>query len=110
MKKGMKVSDSEEWFRESQFRKDVLRYLQRQGIVDYNKLAVLTDVAPNALKNFITGGTLVPRTLGALARICDLDLNTYVLTQAQHDAYLDLKHARTKEGEEEDGEDTPEAG
>lgn len=92
----MAKADSEEWFREAQFKRDVLMYLKRHGITDYETLGRLTDIRPKVMSDYLTGGSLTPRTMGALANLCDLDLNTYVLTQSQHDDYMDAKHQRRK--------------
>lgn len=90
-KRGTNSADAEEWFRERDFRHDVKLYLKRQGITRYDQVAVLSDLTTTVVKGFLTGSALTVRTMAALARMADLCVDDYVLTESQHDAYLDDK-------------------
>lgn len=89
--RGTSSSDAEEWFREAAFRNDVKRYLKRQGIVRYDQVAILADLTTTTVRGFLTGSNLTVRTMAALARMADLTVDVYVLTESQHEAYLDAK-------------------
>lgn len=89
---GTNSADTEEWFREADFRRDVMQYLQRQGITRYDTVATLSDLTTTTVRGFLTGSNLTVRTMAALARMADLRVDDYVLTESQHDAYLDTKH------------------
>ena len=108
---GSTLGNVEEWFTEGQFRRDVLVYLKRQGIAQYDVVADLSDLTTPTVRGFLRGGSLTLRTMAALARMCDMDVNAYVLTQSQHDLYLDDRHRRppmkitsTNEGQDDEGE------
>ena len=89
---GTNSADNEEWFREADFRHDVKRYLKRQGIKQYDVVAALSDLTTTTVRGFLTGSNLTVRTMAALARMADLSVDDYILTESQHDAYLDTKH------------------
>jgi hypothetical protein len=108
-KRGTNSADAEEWFREAQFRIDVKQYLKRQGIKRFDQVAILSDLTTPTVRGFLTGSTLTVRTMAALARMADLCVDDYVLTESQHEAYLDAKFTRhpsaqqPKETRDEDG-------
>ena len=86
----MPQADSEEWFRESDFRADVRSYLRRQRI-PIERVALFTDVTGPTIRNFLKGGTLSIRLASALACYCDLSLDSYCLNQSQHDQLIERK-------------------
>ncbi len=86
----MAHTDVREWFDEAKFRSDVIQYQHHQRLGD-SDLATLSDMSVVTVRSFLAGGSLTVRTAAALSVQCDISLDAYVLTQSQHDQYLNNK-------------------
>lgn len=89
-------ADISEWFDQDEFRRDVNAYLSRQKHTA-SDLAMYTDMASGVVTKFLHQNyDLTLRTAAALATACDLSLDVYVLTQSQHDQYIDSQFTLRK--------------
>jgi len=84
----MVKANTEEWYREADFRADVATYMKRQRLTPEG-VALWTDISSGTVRNFLQGGMLSLRVAAGLAELCDLSLDRYRLTQSQHDKLID---------------------
>ena len=73
----------EDWFATNRFRTDVVSYGDHQRLSVLNMSRQL-DINYQQLKRFFDGHELTLRIAAALARVCDLDLDSYVLSMDAH--------------------------
>lgn len=83
-------ANTEEWFKEADFRADVVRYMKRQRLTPEG-VALWTDISSGTIRNFIKGGMLSLRVAAGLSELCDLSIDSYRLDQSQHDAVVEVE-------------------
>ena len=79
---------SGDWFDVDAFRQDVRTYMKRQGLTA-GEAANLCDLSYTTVTAFLAGGDPSLPPACALADLCDLSLDVYRLTLAQHDEVVD---------------------
>lgn len=82
-------ADVGEWFNVDAFVMAARKYCERHD-VSFQGLSAQSDIAISTLMAQMGGvGELTLRVACAVAEVCDLSLDTYRLTQSQHDEQVD---------------------